>query len=220
MYPARYLHAFAEIGRVRALPRDADFDEAIALARQIGITQQDAEIQWLFELVRLERPRCVLEIGLDEGGTLLLWTRAAAPDARLVSIDTRPPGPLGLHSPYPLVRRRFAHSSQRVDLLLATDSHDPTTLARVRTIFAGSPVDFLFIDGDHSRDGVWQDFRTYSPLVRPGGLVAFHDVSQTPAPSTQGVAEFWSEFSTEHETEERVVGLEPGFGIGVYRVPG
>jgi predicted O-methyltransferase YrrM len=219
-YPARYIRALTQIRWARTLARDANFEEAFAFADEVGITQQPEEIGWLFELVQAKRPRHLLEIGLDEGGTLLLWTRAAASDAHLISIDTRPPGPLGIYSPFPLVRRCFAHSHQRIDLLLAADSHDNTTQARVEKILRGAGLDFLFIDGDHSRDGVWQDFRMYSPLVRPGGIVAFHDVSQAPAPSTEGVAAFWHEFRAKHETEECVVGREPGFGIGIWRVPG
>jgi predicted O-methyltransferase YrrM len=83
----------------------------------------------------------------------------------------------------------------------------------------GRAIDFLFIDGDHSWDGVWQDFKMYSSLVAPGGLIAFHDISPSPAEWTKGVAQFWREFTLEHETEERVVNDEPGFGIGIYRVP-
>ena len=60
----------------------------------------------------------------------------------------------------------------------------------------------------------------YSPLVAPGGLVAFHDVSLNPVEWTKGVARFWREFTAKHKTEERVVNDEPGFGIGVYRMPG
>jgi hypothetical protein len=33
------------------------------------------------------------------------------------------------------------------------------------------------------------------------------------------VARFWQEFTAQHETDERVLGDEPGFGIGIYRVP-
>ena len=219
-YPARYITAAQTIRAARAVAPDADFDEALAFAREIGITQQREEIHWLFELVRAARPRAVLEIGLDEGGTLFLWTRAAALDARLVAIDTRPTGPFGLRSPFPLARRGFAHSQQRVDLVMPADSHDPETRAHVESLLEGRPLDFLFIDGDHSREGVWADFELYSPLVRPGGLIAFHDVSEHTYPAVEGVMQFWREFTREHETEERVLGDAPGYGIGVYRVPG
>ena len=219
-YPARYSAALRERRRVRALPPELPFDDALAYAvDHVGITQKPDEIRWLFELVRELQPRVVLEIGLDEGGTFFLWTRAAAPDAQLVAIDTRPPGALGLRSPFPLVRRAFARGKQRVDLLMAADSHDPATVPRVERLLGGRPVDFLFIDGDHSYDGVWADFRMYSPLVRPGGIVAFHDVAQETTVDTVGTARFWKEFSAERATEERVAGGAPGFGIGVYRLP-
>lgn len=218
-YPRRYLDALRLIGRGRSVGADAPFEQAYAFARSVGVTQQDEEIRWLHELVRELRPRRVLELGVDEGGTLFLWTRAAAADAHLIGVDTRPPGPLGQWAPFPLARRRFAHPRQRIDLLMGADSHDAATRTRVERLLGGEPLDFLFVDGDHSRDGVAADFRDYAPLVRPGGLVAFHDVSQRPAPSTEGVAAFWREFSAEHETEECVTGAEPGFGIGVYRVP-
>ncbi len=219
-YPARYSAALRDRRRVRALPPELPFDDALAFAvEHIGITQKTDEVRWLFEQVRELQPRVVLEIGLDEGGTFFLWTRAAPIDAQLIAIDTRPPGALGPWSPFPLVRRAFARGKQRVDLVMSADSHDPATVSRVQRLLEGRPVDFLFIDGDHSYDGVWADFRMYSPLVQPGGIVAFHDVAQETTADTEGTARFWKEFSAERATEELVAGGEPGFGIGIYRLP-
>lgn len=39
------------------------------------------------------------------------------------------------------------------------------------------PLDFLFIDGNHEYDAVKRDVLDWTPLVKPGGYVAFHDVS-------------------------------------------
>lgn len=36
-------------------------------------------------------------------------------------------------------------------------------------------VDILFIDGDHSYDGVINDFINYNDLVKPGGYIVFDD---------------------------------------------
>ena len=217
----RYAAAFRQLHRVRTVAQNLTFDKAYAFAdAEFGIVEKPEEIRWLFELVRAERPRVVLEIGLDFGGTFFLWSRAAAPDAHLFAIDTKPVGRLGMWSPFSLVRRGFAVGSQRVTLLMDSDSHSETTRQRIAALLDGSAVDFLFIHGDHSCEGVWQDFKTYSPFVAPGGLIAFPDISQNPAERTKGVAQFWREFTVEHETEERVVNDEPGFGIGVYRVPG
>lgn len=37
------------------------------------------------------------------------------------------------------------------------------------------PVDFLFIDADHSYEGCKKDWEAWSPKVKIGGIVAFHD---------------------------------------------
>jgi len=40
----------------------------------------------------------------------------------------------------------------------------------------GVPVDFLFIDGDHRFEAVLLDLEGWVPKVRPGGLIAGHDI--------------------------------------------
>jgi predicted O-methyltransferase YrrM len=39
-----------------------------------------------------------------------------------------------------------------------------------------APFDLLFIDGKHTGDGLYQDFKSFFPFVRPGGLVICDDV--------------------------------------------
>ena len=217
----RYAAAFKQLCRVRRVAQNLTFDKAYAFAdAEFGIVQKREELRWLFELVSSEPPRVVLEIGLAFGGTFFLWSRAAAPDAHLLAIDPRPVGRFGMWSSFSLVRQAFATGSQRVTLLMDTDSQSESTRQRVATLLDGHAVDFLFIHGDHSCEGVWQNFKSYSPFVTPGGLIAFSNISQNASHRTTGVAQFWREFSVEHETDERVVNDEPGFGIGVYRMPG
>ncbi|HKR21819.1 MAG TPA: class I SAM-dependent methyltransferase [Pyrinomonadaceae bacterium] len=38
------------------------------------------------------------------------------------------------------------------------------------------PIDFLFIDGNHDYEAVLQDYEQWSPLLKTGGTIAFHDV--------------------------------------------
>lgn len=38
------------------------------------------------------------------------------------------------------------------------------------------PIDFIFIDASHDYDDVLRDFQEWSPHVKLGGIVAFHDV--------------------------------------------
>lgn len=47
-------------------------------------------------------------------------------------------------------------------------------------------IDLLFIDGAHEYDAVLQDYEQWSPLVRPGGMIAFHDVVTEDNPDPAG----------------------------------
>ena len=39
-----------------------------------------------------------------------------------------------------------------------------------------SPYDLIFIDGDHSYEGVKQDFLLFKPLLKKSGVIALHDI--------------------------------------------
>jgi cephalosporin hydroxylase len=218
-YPAIYASALLARRRLRRR-REATLAEALEFTRSfrwhgglIRPTQNMEEILWLLAVLEREPPRTVVEIGTDEGGTLYLWTRVAAPDALLVAIDIRPLGLLGQHSAWAVARRGFARDRQQVELMLPADSHNPATVAALERVLAGRRPDFLYIDGDHSYDGVRRDFELYSPLVRPGGIVAFHDIGSAIEP---GVPRFWNELTSVHETEELIASE---FGTGLVRMP-
>lgn len=219
----------------RLLRRRADraitLDDLLELTfefRPFGITIAPLQSRWEFRQLLEElapvRPQAMLEIGTAKGGSLLAFTRLCAPDAHIVSIDL-PRGPFG--GGYPLWKmplyKAFARHGQRLDLVRA-DSHSASTFAHVQGLFGGRKLDFLFIDGDHRYDGVRSDFETYISLVRPGGIVAFHDVA-APAPDqlTRGndsgdVPRFWVELTREHPGQIFVDPQGLGcFGIGIIR---
>ena len=41
------------------------------------------------------------------------------------------------------------------------------------------PIDLLYIDGSHVYEDVLADFNNFFPHVKPGGIVAFHDVHES-----------------------------------------
>jgi predicted O-methyltransferase YrrM len=174
------------------------------------------EIAKLLEIVVNFRPRVVLEIGTAGGGTLFLFARAADPDAKIISIDL-PGGPFGGGYPrwkIPLYKS-FSKEGQEI-YLIRRDSHDPQTLHEVKRILGGERVDLLFIDGDHTYLGVKRDFEMYSPLVREGGIIAFHDIVPGPPENVGGVPEFWNQIKAKYEHLEIVRDWsQGGFGIGV-----
>jgi predicted O-methyltransferase YrrM len=189
--------------------------------RLIRPRQNPQEIEALYRRVLKLGPRCVTEIGTARGGTLYLWAQASSPDAVLVSLDL-PGGAFG--GAYPPCRaplyQAFARPGQSLHLI-RDDSHRPETRERVRQCLGNKPLDFLFIDGDHTYSGVKADFEMYSSLVRPGGLIAFHDILDRPDVPGLEVHQFWSEIKTRFETSELIGSPSSGkrIGIGIVHVP-
>lgn len=188
--------------------------------RRHGAVQRVQELAGLVAAVAAVRPAVVVEVGTRHGGTFSCWPQVAAPGALLVSIDL-PAGSFGGGSGEDAVARLsgFLRPGQTLEVL-RQDSHLPGTRDWLVGVLAGRPVDFLFLDGDHSLTGIRQDFEAFGPLVRAGGLVAFHDIVPDPGNAHIQVPEFWASLRDRPGAREfidppgRAAG---GMGIGVVR---
>jgi predicted O-methyltransferase YrrM len=188
-------------------------------------SQKRREVEGLLRMVRERQPRVVVEIGTRIGGTFYGLCKTAAPDATLVSIDL-PGGPFGGgYEESHLPRLRSYARPHQTTFFIRGDSHDASTLEQLQTFLGDRPVDVLFIDGDHTYEGARMDYDMYAPLVRPGGLVAFHDIVPAPAPNradkpASEVDRVWddvkSQGSRAWEFVQRSGG--PWAGIGVLEV--
>jgi predicted O-methyltransferase YrrM len=188
--------------------------------RHVGVSisplQVRAEAEQLLTLLNEHTPERLLEIGTARGGMLFLFCKIATSRATIVSVDL-PGGNFG--GGYPKWKTKlyesFAAEGQRI-CLLREDSHNFATVKTVEQILDGKPLDFLFIDGDHTYDGVKQDFMTYSRLVRKGGIVAFHDICDHPAESGSEVSKFWREIKQVQQSKEIINNSAQGWaGIGL-----
>lgn len=151
----------------------------------------------------------VLELGVRHGGTSALWHQLC-PEALVVGVDR-----VGCDS------YQEPEFSQRAAQMMAEfprytfiqgDTEDPATLTKVAPY---GPFDFLFIDADHSYEAVSRDFARFGPLVRAGGLVAFHDIVN--GPCTSGVHKFWNELKGDKYEFVTTPASDWG-GIGAVRV--
>jgi hypothetical protein len=94
----------------------------------------------------------------------------------LFAIDPYPVGRLGF-STHRVIARRSVNRVRngRVHWLRLTGeeaaNHEDVRVA---------PIDFLFIDGDHSYDGIRADWQAWSGRIDFGGVVALHDSRPTP----------------------------------------
>jgi len=210
------------IRRVKRLPHPLDRLALVNLACRgllgtIRPLQVRSEILAFLHVVQQSQPRRILEIGTANGGTLFLLARVAAPDAQVISLDL-PHGPFGGGYPpwkIPLFEA-FPVPGQQLHLIRG-NSHDPGVFDGVRQLLDGS-LDLLFIDGDHTYEGAKQDFETYGKLVRPGGMVALHDIAEHPRKFGGTVHRFWAEIRTRYPAQEFVEDQRQGYGIGLVRL--
>jgi predicted O-methyltransferase YrrM len=199
---------------------------------RLNMIQLNEEISCVLGLLIGQRPDVFMEIGAAGGGFFWLASQVLPQESLKISVD------------YP--NAGFSYTGHRVSeehradmaefaencVLIDGDSHSEAVKKRVKNALrmqedpgdgALRAVDFLFIDADHSYSGVKKDWEMYAPLVRPGGLVAFHDVteSSTTKESDIKVPVFWSELE-EAYPEQTFTMQKMGAvncGIGVWQKP-
>lgn len=185
---------------IRGLSRQSSVEQLVdfCLAQPIAPLQIRTELRsWAEEVAKI-KPRAALEIGTFLGGTLFLLCRLADSDANIISIDQYR-GRLG--GARKLIYYSFRRNGQKLHIIEA-DSHSDQALARVSRTLDSAKLDFLFIDGDHSYEGVKRDFEMYSPLVRKGGVIAFHDIVPHPPEAECHVSEFWVKVKQKYTHKE------------------
>jgi predicted O-methyltransferase YrrM len=225
--------AAAEAARRRAatLPRDAGGDAIVDFLMAEGpggieAWQIEEEFRALTRLVERRRPRTVLEIGTADGGTLFAHTRLAHAEALIVSIDL-PHGPFGGGYPPWRIPLYESFSGPRQELrLLRVDSHAPSTADLLAHVLGERRIDYAFIDGDHTYDGVRQDFELCRRFAAPDAMIAFHDIAPRPNPewieTAQALADdaavrgFWEQVKQRFAHDEFLRDPDQaGYGIGV-----
>jgi len=191
--------------------------ELVSEAMSRGAIQIHEELNGLVNLLRTVKLRNIMEIGSEMGGTFWLWCQLTALGGIKISLD-KPDGDSGsgrFVDPDRLTKRveLFESFSPGVKVITG-DSHSPMIRQRVRAMLHGRELDFLFLDGDHSYEGVKSDFEEYREMVKRGGLIAFHDIQDSEFHRYRGcfVADFWN--SLDGKKTEFLSGSTWG-GIGV-----
>jgi cephalosporin hydroxylase len=197
--------------RLKIFPAASDLTGIVDFALgnyALECLQHRAELLEFSRMVSDLRPRALLEIGTFRGGTLFVFSKLAAEDATIISLDYWRYTPV-----YSPVFHSFCRKSQKLHVVRG-DSRDPAHFSRIKSHLPNGTLDLLFIDGNHAYEMVKSDFELYSPLVRPGGMIAFHDII-TRHPGCN-VPQFWTEIKDRHRHLEIVEDRKRDWGgIGV-----
>jgi hypothetical protein len=187
------------------------------------IYQVDEEFQRLKAIVQELAPTEIMEIGSLHGETLKHWlgiptvVTVLSVDMLCDPSDARFQQQVQGHNE---TWYEWAKEHGTKLGIMDTDSTSPVTVDRVYDFWhqhtcptrslkdvLGS-IDFLFIDGGHDFKTAALDYFNYSPLVRKGGVIAFHDRSNPDWPEVEHV---WKALKRGFKSEE--IGGRMGIGV-------
>jgi len=147
----------------------------------------------ILALVEQQKPRVCVELGSWMGASAIPVARAIRRwSGALTCVDTWS-GTVGHAGGAPMMVWSFARNV-----------FEAGVAGNVRMIAAPSveaarwwrePIDYLYVDADHSYEAVIADLHAWVPHVRPGGLIVGDDYGHRNLP---GVAPAWDEFCAQH----------------------
>jgi predicted O-methyltransferase YrrM len=176
-------------------------------------TQTTAEERACLARHALGRTRLV-EIGIWHGVTTRVLRAAMAKDGVLYAVDPFPTGRAAFSMQQIIARREVSKAHRGAVVWMRT------TGCRAACDYAAAgypPIDFVFVDGDHSYEGLRGDWESWVPLVQAGGIVALHDSRSSAARGIDGAGSvrFTSEVVL---ADSRVEFLEAVDTLSVFRL--
>lgn len=171
---------------------------------ELGMSQIREEITGLLEFLQDKNIKNFLEIGTKLGGNFycLCELTKQYDSTYKISID-KPGGAFGgwiashpyLGNIYHQRNHYFEFNYNSV--MISGDSHDNIIFQKTQDLLSinSDKLDILYIDGDHTYDGIRQDYEMYSLLVKKDGYIVFHDIndSQHHRDMNCYVSKFWNE---------------------------
>jgi cephalosporin hydroxylase len=151
--------------------------------------------EYVYNHIKLIDSPIIVEIGTKFGGTLFIWSSINTTGLN-VSIDYSDGGIHGGISNVDMDIRDKSFSEKYSNVcFIRGDSHLIETEKKLDRLIGKRSIDFLFLDGDHSYNGIKQDFEMYTPYVKSGGIVGFHDINDSERHRNRNVyvSKFWNE---------------------------
>ena len=169
---------------------------------KIRLAQENNELKSLSERVIKHKPKVIVEIGTWNGGTFFVWSRIFPYVRKIISIDL-PDGQYG--GGYDIKRIKFFREfiSDRKNTamyFIRGDSKSSESVTRLKEILGDDKIDFLYLDGDHTYEGIKKDFEIYSYLMSDDGLIGFHDINTFK--DGHEVYKYWNEIKKDYKYEE------------------
>ncbi len=167
-----------------------------------AIQQVRAELFEFLSLIREHGCRQALQIGLGMHGGSHFAFRQFCDSVTTVEYSVE------LIEQY----KQHAPKLDDADRFVTGCSWENATVAKAKA--CAGIIDVLFIDGGHQFDEVKADWLAYKHMVRPGGIIAFHDSVRTHNPVGVAIDRFLEWLELEYGIAVTHIGTK--LGIGYY----
>lgn len=201
--------------------------ELQTMLRRVGAIDPSTRIpgwfhhgQKILELVEQYRPKVCVELGTWQGASAVPVARSIQRwGGTLTCIDTwsgelnEDGGSLPDKAPVMLLScaRRMVEAGVGANVRLIP------AMTGAASLVWSEPIDFLYIDADHSYLGVWTDLVAWVPHVKSGGLILGDDYGNAIYP---GVEKAWDEFEQRWEIPFTRYQSDPPASQGVQLIYG
>jgi len=151
----------------------SELDQWIGERIQGGFGQADMAIM-KEEIEKLNPGDVYVEIGVDEGRSFTTAAHYAKEGVWIVGVDYIDPPARNKYMNPPTGDNGWNPTGTGLISLGAPHIYMHGDANMVAKLF-NQPISLLFIDGDHSYEGVQKDHNSWVPKVKKGGTVLYHD---------------------------------------------
>lgn len=149
---------------------------------QVRPIEMEAMYKHCFEF---NRP-AIIEIGSAHGASSIIFAEAARElNGVVICIDHYPENYLDQEKFGDYAKKAFHKNviEEYNDVVYYLDTYSGAAVHQASHIAheVRKDIDILFVDGDHSYEGVSSDCHLYLPLLKSGGYVGFHDYNNSAA---------------------------------------
>jgi len=171
-----------------------DLEKLFIECTQKGIQQKKNEFIEFLKLCQGKKYKSILEIGAYSNGCTHAYNKLFE---QVVSLD-------------------LIHRGEKINNVkyITGDSHSEII---IKEVVSAGKFDVIFIDGDHTFEGVSLDYNCYKHLLNKGGAIAFHDIWESVDCISQNchVYKLWNELKNKFNYIEFGSENKTWAGIGV-----
>ncbi|MBS1627445.1 MAG: class I SAM-dependent methyltransferase [Bacteroidetes bacterium] len=144
-------------------------EERVQICQSIlGVHQSTWEITNFVNYIKTNniQPTVLCEIGTANAGTTLFLASSFPSIKKILCIDLYVKNKTKLNY----------YLNEKEIMYVQSSSYNQKTINKVKSLLKEEKIDLLFIDGDHSYDGVKKDFFNYIQFTHSNTVIGFHDI--------------------------------------------